>query len=88
MPLTRQYLRYAQAEVFGVIASNKSNVLFLDVRGTRGKYCAVGACEDVIVWDIRTGEKVFESLLEKTNNLHMQKQRGRSAVQLLFSLHI
>lgn len=59
MGLTRDYLRYAQCEVFGVIASNKCNVVFLDVRGTRGKYCAVGACEDVIVWDIRTGEKRF-----------------------------
>ena len=58
MGLTRNYLRYAQCEVFGIIAGNKCNVVFLDVRGTKGKYCAVGACEDVIVWDIRTGDKV------------------------------
>ncbi|XP_060567358.1 WD repeat-containing protein 3-like [Ruditapes philippinarum] len=59
MGLTKQYLRYASAEVFGVIAGNKSNIVFLNTAGSQGKYCATGACEDVIVWDIRTGDKFF-----------------------------
>ena len=58
MGLTKQYLRYAAGEVFGVIAGNKSNIVFLNNAGSQGKYCATGACEDVIVWDIRTGDKV------------------------------
>ena len=58
MGLTKQYLRYAPADTFGLIATNKANIVFLDIKGVKGRYCAVGACEDVIIWDIRTGEKV------------------------------
>lgn len=57
MGVTKQYLRYTASEVFGVIAGNKSNIIFLNINASQGKYCATGACEDVIVWDIRTGEK-------------------------------
>ncbi|XP_053396135.1 WD repeat-containing protein 3-like [Mercenaria mercenaria] len=65
MGLTKQYLRYAAGEVFGVIAGNKSNIIFLHIVGNHGKYCATGACEDVIVWDIRTGDKYFTLKGEK-----------------------
>ena len=58
MGVTKQYLRYTPGPLFGVVGSPKANIVFLDVRGVKGKYCAVGACEDVIVWDLRTGEKV------------------------------
>lgn len=58
MGVTKQYLRYTSGPLFGVVGSPKANIVFLDVRGVKGKYCAVGACEDVIVWDLRTGEKV------------------------------
>lgn len=58
MGLTKQYLRYQHTAVFGIVGSQKSNIVFLDIRGTRGKYCAVGACENVLIWDLRTGEKV------------------------------
>ncbi|XP_046345376.2 WD repeat-containing protein 3-like [Haliotis rufescens] len=57
MGLTKQYLRYQHSAVFGIVGSQKSNIVFLDIRGTRGKYCAVGACENVLIWDLRTGEK-------------------------------
>ncbi|XP_046574753.1 LOW QUALITY PROTEIN: WD repeat-containing protein 3-like [Haliotis rubra] len=57
MGLTKQYLRYQPSAVFGIVGSQKSNLVFLDIRGTRGKYCAVGACENVLIWDLRTGEK-------------------------------
>ncbi|KAK3576496.1 hypothetical protein CHS0354_034171 [Potamilus streckersoni] len=59
MGLTRQYLRYVPSSVFGLIGSQKSNVVYLEIHGVLGKYCMVGACEDVIVWDLRTGEKVL-----------------------------
>lgn len=58
MGLTKQYLRFVPSEVFGLVGTNKSNVVFLKIRGSAGRYCAAGACEDVIVWDLRTGEKV------------------------------
>ncbi|KAK1797615.1 hypothetical protein P4O66_007909 [Electrophorus voltai] len=60
MGLTRQYLRYAAGPVFGVIASPKANVAFVTLRGgERARYAAVGACEHVFVWDLRTAEKVL-----------------------------
>jgi len=59
MGLTKQYLRYAPAGLFNLVASSKANIAFLELKGTKGRYCAVGACENVIVWDIRKGDKVI-----------------------------
>lgn len=59
MGLTKQYLRYAASAVFGVIASLKANVCFVTLRGEKGRYVAVGACEHVFIWDTRKGEKVL-----------------------------
>ncbi|KAL4233425.1 Dip2/Utp12 protein [Mactra antiquata] len=58
MGLTKQYLRYEAGEVFGVVAGNKANIVILEGFGNNGRFCATGACEDVIVWDIHTGEKL------------------------------
>uniref|UniRef100_A0A6I8RCF7 WD repeat-containing protein 3 n=3 Tax=Xenopus tropicalis TaxID=8364 RepID=A0A6I8RCF7_XENTR len=59
MGLTKQYLRYAASAVFGLIANQKANVAFITLRGERGRYVAVGACEHVFIWDTRRGEKVL-----------------------------
>ncbi|XP_048459068.1 WD repeat-containing protein 3 isoform X1 [Rhincodon typus] len=59
MGLTKQYLRYVASAVFGVIASPKANITFVQLRGERGRYMAVAACEHVFIWDIRKGEKVL-----------------------------
>ncbi|XP_069801249.1 WD repeat-containing protein 3 [Dendropsophus ebraccatus] len=59
MGLTRQYLRYAASALFGVVASQKSNVCYVTLRGEKGRYVAVGACEHVFIWDTRKGEKVL-----------------------------
>ena len=45
--------------VFGVVASVKSNIAFVELRAQVGRYVAAGACENVIVWDSRTSEKVW-----------------------------
>ena len=58
MGLTKQYLRYAGSALFGVVGSNKANIVFVEQRGIKGKYAAVPACEHVFIWDIRRGEKV------------------------------
>ena len=58
MGLTKQYLRYASAGLFNIVASQKCCVELLELKGVRGKYCAVGACEHVIIWDLRKGEQV------------------------------
>ncbi|XP_041067791.1 WD repeat-containing protein 3 isoform X2 [Carcharodon carcharias] len=59
MGLTKQYLRYVASAVFGVIASQKANIVFVQLRGEKGRYVAVAACEHVFIWDIRKGEKVL-----------------------------
>ncbi|XP_036416774.1 WD repeat-containing protein 3 [Colossoma macropomum] len=60
MGLTKQYLRYTPSAVFGVIGSQKSNIVFVTLRGgERGRYVAVGACEHVFIWDVRKAEKVL-----------------------------
>ena len=58
MGLTKQYLRYEQSALFGVVGSAKANIVLLQKQGVLGRYCAVGACENIIVWDLRTEEKV------------------------------
>lgn len=65
MGRTKQYLRYTPSHVFGVVGSYKSNIVWLQLRGQKGRYCAVGTGENVIVWDIRTGERLFSLEGEK-----------------------
>ncbi|XP_067849056.1 WD repeat-containing protein 3 [Heptranchias perlo] len=59
MGLTKQYLRYTASAVFGVIGSQKANIAFVQLRGEKGRYVAVAACEHVFIWDIRKGEKIL-----------------------------
>ncbi|XP_075704344.1 WD repeat-containing protein 3, partial [Rhinoderma darwinii] len=59
MGLTSQYLRYAASALFGVVAGFKCNVCYVTLRGEKGRYVAVGACEHVFIWDTRKGEKVL-----------------------------
>lgn len=57
MPLTKQYLRYETDGIFNIIASNACNVTFLLYNGESGRYVAVGAADDVVIWDLRLNEK-------------------------------
>lgn len=59
MGLTKQYLRYVSAGNFNIIASLNCNVQFVTLDGQEGRYIAVGACEHIIIWDLRLGEKVI-----------------------------
>jgi U3 small nucleolar RNA-associated protein 12 len=59
MGLTKQYLRYVPTNIFGIIASARCNIKLINFKGTSGKYAAVGACEYVIIWDIKKGETVI-----------------------------
>jgi U3 small nucleolar RNA-associated protein 12 len=58
MGLTKQYLRYIPSGNFNIIASSGCNVVFLTLDGQEGRFVGVGACEDIVVWDMRLGEKV------------------------------
>ncbi|XP_075837910.1 WD repeat-containing protein 3 [Microtus pennsylvanicus] len=59
MGLTKQYLRYVPSAVFGLIGSQKGNIVFVTLRGEKGRYVAVPACEHVFIWDLRKGEKIL-----------------------------
>lgn len=58
MGLTKQYLRYVPCGSFNIIASPNCNVQFVTVENQEGRFVAVGACEHIIIWDLRLGEKV------------------------------
>ena len=65
MPMSKQYLRVAPGPVFGVVASHKCNILALTSDSSpTSNLCAVGACENVYVWDLNRKEKVDTHLLE------------------------
>ncbi|KAM4700462.1 WD repeat-containing protein 3 isoform 1-T2 [Discoglossus pictus] len=71
MGITKQYLRYAASAIFGVIASPKANISFVTLRGEKGRYVAVGACEHVFIWDTRKGEKVLILQGQKQDVTHL-----------------
>lgn len=57
MGLTKQYLRYVPAGNLNIISSPRCNLVFVTLEGQEGRFVAVGACEHVIIWDLRLGEK-------------------------------
>lgn len=71
MGLTKQYLRYVPSGTFNVIASADCNTTHVSLNGVSGRYIAVGACEHVIIWDMRLGEKVtyIENMCLRENYL-------------------
>ncbi|VVD04548.1 unnamed protein product [Leptidea sinapis] len=66
MGLTKQYLRYAPSGTFNIIASPDCNSTHVALNGISGRYVAVGACEHVVIWDMRLGEKAQVIPGEKT----------------------
>lgn len=54
---TRQYLRFEPSSVFGVIASSTAKILHVDLNN-KCNFVAVPACEDVLLWNLQTKEKV------------------------------
>lgn len=66
MGLTKQYLRYVPSGNVNIITSPRCNVVFVTLEGQEGRFVAVGACEHVIIWDLRLGEKAQVLTGEKT----------------------
>src|ERR1700744_3663670 len=65
MGLTKQYLRYTPSIVspFGVVSSPNGQAVFVQFNSPSGggqeeRFVATAACEDIIIWDCKTGEKV------------------------------
>lgn len=72
MPITKQYLRWEATQQFGVIGSQASGICILNQWSTmlsKNRICASAACENLIFWDIKTGEVIEKiSLSEATQN--------------------
>ena len=67
MVLTKAYLRYVQSPCFGVVSSLKANIVFVRRRinttsNQISLYAICPALENVIIWDVRRGEKVTASV--------------------------
>ncbi|XP_065358456.1 WD repeat-containing protein 3 [Calliphora vicina] len=58
MGLTKQYLAYRAIDSFNIIASGRSNVNFVIYNKIEGRYVVAAAAENVIIWDLRLGERV------------------------------
>ncbi|CAG5136192.1 unnamed protein product [Candidula unifasciata] len=59
MGVTKQYLRVAPGPIFGIVASQKSNIVCFPGIRAQSFRCAVGACENVYIWDLTLKEKVL-----------------------------
>ncbi|KAL1518271.1 hypothetical protein ABEB36_001916 [Hypothenemus hampei] len=57
MGLTKDYLRYVPCGNFNIVSSQNCNVAFVTLQGQIGRFVAVAACENIIIWDLRLGEK-------------------------------
>lgn len=53
MGLTKQYLAYQPVGSFNIIASPSCNIAFVTYEKVDGRYVAVGAAEEVYIWDLR-----------------------------------
>ncbi|XP_054164295.1 WD repeat-containing protein 3-like [Oppia nitens] len=61
MGITRQYLRWSQRSLFGCIASQNADIVYLNNAkyGSIDRVVATGQCERVAIWDTKTGEQVM-----------------------------
>jgi hypothetical protein len=61
MVLTKQYDRHAPEKVFGIIGSgNASNIALLpSTTKSAARRVFVPACENVLLWDLKTHSQVF-----------------------------
>ncbi|XP_050431999.1 WD repeat-containing protein 3 [Adelges cooleyi] len=68
MGLTKQYLRYAPLKNFNIICHPDCNIIFVTIDGVHDRYAAVGACENIIIWDLRLAKLVMMIEDEDTKN--------------------
>lgn len=58
MGITKQYLRYVPLSNFNIITHPDCNIVFVTLNGISDRFVAVGACENVIIWDLRLAKLV------------------------------
>lgn len=59
MGITKQYLRYVPLKNFNIVCHPDCNIVFVTLNGISDRYVAVGACENVIIWDLRLEKLVM-----------------------------
>ncbi|XP_070498516.1 WD repeat-containing protein 3 [Chironomus tepperi] len=80
MGVTKQYMRYKPTSIFNIIASSRANGIFVEFNQTsNGRYWACGAAENVLVWDLRTGEKVAELNRDKEEVTYLKSFENKLA---------
>jgi U3 small nucleolar RNA-associated protein 12 len=83
MGLTKQYLRYAATNIFGVVGSTRSNLKLIKYKGVSGgKYAAVGACEYVFIWDLKKSEVVLKLASDKSSEVTYIEQDAANSNRL------
>ncbi|ALC46629.1 CG8064 [Drosophila busckii] len=65
MGLTKQYLAYRAIDSFNIITSGRSNVNFAVLEKSEGRFAAAAAAENVIIWDLRMGDRKLTLRREK-----------------------
>ncbi|CAB0008563.1 unnamed protein product [Nesidiocoris tenuis] len=60
MGLTKQHLRYSLEGTFSIISSGGCNITFISYQGQDGRFVACGACECIIIWDLRLGNQALK----------------------------
>ncbi|EDW14856.1 WD repeat-containing protein 3 [Drosophila mojavensis] len=65
MGLTKQYLAYRAIDSFNIIASGRANVNFAVLEKSEGRFAAAPAAENVIIWDLRMGDRKLTLRREK-----------------------
>lgn len=78
MGLTKQYLRYEPANIFGLIATTKSNIKYVTYKGSSNKYVAVGACEFVFIWDLKKNEIALKLLADNKSEVTCLAQNPKN----------
>ncbi|XP_050542858.1 WD repeat-containing protein 3 [Daktulosphaira vitifoliae] len=59
MGLTKQYLRYAPLKNFNIICHPECNIVFVTFNNINDRYVAVGASENINIWDLRLSKLVM-----------------------------
>jgi len=67
MGITKQYLRYKASSKCNLIGSTWARLTVLNSSSRGEQVCAVGACEDVLIWNLRKAEKVSKLQYSKAS---------------------
>jgi len=88
MGITRQYLRWSQTSLFGCICSPNAGIHYItnSKYGPNERLVATAVCENVIIWDVKTGEQVIQ-LIDENNKSEVTCLAANAETGLIASGH-